>query len=113
PERLGELLFEELRRDGRSEVGFPNGERTVFDVVRDDLAPEDSGDAALPDNAVLLATGGASGITAAILRHLVRPGMRVYVTGRSALPEEAAETAALGSAEQLRAHFIAAAKEAS
>ena len=52
---------------------------------------------------VLLATGGARGITAEIIEELVRPGMRVVLLGRTAEPaEEDARLAQLPDAAALR-----------
>lgn len=91
---------------GRQEVGYPGGERTVFATVAEDLVADAGRDAALKD-LVVLATGGARGITAEVLRELARPGTTFVLTGRSALQVEAAETAALAGADALRSHFVA------
>jgi len=56
---------------------------------------------------VVLATGGARGITADVLRKLAQPGMTVILSGRSALPlAEPDELAKLGDAAALRDHFL-------
>ncbi len=103
-----EALLAELELDGgRQEVGYPAGQRTVFRTVARPAEIDAARTAAL-QNAVVLATGGARGITAEVLRELARPGNTLVLTARSALPEaEAADTAACASAEALRQHFIA------
>ena len=101
-------LFAEIELDGgRVEVGYPDGERFVFHTVAEDVATDAAREKAL-SNVVVLATGGARGITAEVLRELARPGNVLVLTGRSPLPEsEPAETAALADAEALRAHYVA------
>ena len=105
---LAAHVFAEIELDGgRTEVGYPDGERFVFHTVAEDVATDAAREAALTD-VVVLATGGARGITAEVLRELARPGNVLVLTGRSPLPDsEPAETAALADAEALRAHFVA------
>jgi NAD(P)-dependent dehydrogenase (short-subunit alcohol dehydrogenase family) len=100
-----QLLDELLAVGGRQEVGYPQGSRTVFRTV-EAAAGAPGADARL-DQLVVLATGGARGITAEVLRELARPGNALVLTGRSALPAtESADTVALDSADKLRQHFI-------
>jgi NAD(P)-dependent dehydrogenase (short-subunit alcohol dehydrogenase family) len=100
---LGELEL----AGGRQEVGYPNGQRTVFHTV----ATAADTDAARADSLrglVVLATGGGRGITAEVLRELALPGNILVLTGRNALPEPEPEAlAALATADALRQHFIA------
>lgn len=107
PGRWAEHLLDELLAvGGRQEVGYPQGRRTVFRTV----AAAAAAPVAEPglEGLVVLATGGARGITAEVLRELARPGNTLVLTGRSALPAaESAETAALEGADQLRQYFIA------
>lgn len=106
-QRADDLLGEIELDGGRQEVGYPGGERTVFATVAEELAVDPSRDAALK-NLVVLATGGARGITAEVLRELAQPGTTLVLTGRSQLvPVEAPETATLPDADALRAHFVA------
>lgn len=100
-------LYAEIELDGgRIEVGYPAGQRTVFHTVAEELAVDPAREAALSD-LVVLATGGARGITAEVLRELARPGNTLVLTGRSALPEQEPEdTAALADAEALRLHYV-------
>ncbi len=106
-ERAADLLGEIELDGGRVEVGYPGGGRTVFVTIAEDLVVDPERDAAL-ENLVVLATGGARGITAEVLRELARPGTTFVLTGRSQLVRsEGAETATLVDADALRAHFVA------
>lgn len=101
-------VFAEIELDGgRVEVGYPDGERFVFHTVAEDVASDPAREAAL-SNVVVVATGGARGITAEVLRELARPGNVLVLTGRSPLPDaEPAGTAVHADADALRAHFVA------
>ena len=110
PRELARLLFAELAvGGGRIEVGYPAGRRTIFcteaaEIAVASVVPRD----ALPDGAVVLATGGARGITAEVLRPLARPGTTLVLVGRSPLPEsEDPAFAELTTDAALRAHLIA------
>jgi len=105
---LSAQLFGEMAlQGGRQEVGYPGGERTVFRTVEAAVAPA-AVDARNLNDIVVLATGGARGITAEVLRELARPGNTLVLTGRSALPEAEPEAiAALADAASLQRHFIA------
>ena len=101
-----ELLQELELVGGRQEVGYPDGLRTVFRTV---LAPSIV-DTARRDSLralVVLATGGARGVTAETLRELAVPGNTLILTGRSSLVDEPAALAACADAEQGRQRFIA------
>lgn len=102
------LLDELLHTDSHAEIGYPGGIRTVFSSVpaqhRTDGVPVVAQPSA---DWVVLATGGARGITADVLRTLARPGMTVVLAGRAAAPEqEPAELKGLADASALRAHFL-------
>ena len=99
---LGEMELE----GGRQEVGYPAGRRTVFRTTAEAVATEPARETALTD-LVVLATGGARGITAETLRELARPGNTLVLTGRSPLEDEPVGIAALGDAASLRDHFVA------
>ncbi|TAJ51220.1 MAG: SDR family NAD(P)-dependent oxidoreductase [Nevskiaceae bacterium] len=56
---------------------------------------------------LVLATGGARGITAELLEAMARPGMRLVLVGRSPLPEpEAPELAPHAEPAALKAHLL-------
>ena len=86
------------------EVGYPGGSRTIFRPVLAPLA--DAGMAAVEPQAdwVVLATGGARGITAELLHTVARKGMRLVLVGRSPLPgPEEDDTRGLDGAELRKA----------
>ena len=109
PEQLAAQVFAELALPGgRREVGYPGGVRTIFRTVPASLSP-------LPEplrqpdaDWVVLATGGARGITAEILRELARFGVTLVLLGRTPLPEaEPPAIQACADAVALRRQFIA------
>jgi NAD(P)-dependent dehydrogenase (short-subunit alcohol dehydrogenase family) len=112
---LAGLLFAELAyTGGRIEVGYPHGRRTIFRTESAEIdvtsAPRD----ALPDGAVILATGGARGITAEVLHPLARPGITLVLAGRSPLPTpDTPALAELKTETALRAHLIGEARASS
>jgi len=110
PERLAAEILAELEVvGGRQEVGYPGGGRTVFRTV---AAPagEEAARKDKVEGLVVLATGGARGITAETLRELAQPGNVLILTGRSPLVDEQEAVAACADAAQLRQHFIAEAR---
>lgn len=92
---------------GRREVGYPGGVRTVFRTVPAPLRTEAA--VARPGPGwVVLAVGGARGITAETARPFAAAGATLVVVGRAAPPgPEEPATAALADAGALRAHFLA------
>lgn len=108
PERLAQVLTRELMwLGGELEVGYPDFRRRVFQPAARPLATGRPGLEPSSDW-VVLATGGARGITATCLATLVRPGMRLVLVGSSPAPEsEPPELAALEGAAELRAALIA------
>jgi acyl transferase domain-containing protein len=108
PQSLAADVLAEIELDGgRQEVGYPGGRRTVFVTVAEGAVADDARESALHD-LVVLATGGARGVTAEVLRELARPGNTLVLTGRSRLPDvEPADTAGLADAAALRNHFVA------
>ncbi len=124
---IAETLLDELELvGGRIEVGYPQGRRTVFHTVEASVDVHQARGEGIPafqkeclsiearqaqqerlKDVVVLATGGARGITAEVLRELAMPGNTLILTARSPLPEaESAEVAALTSADDLRKYFI-------
>ncbi|MCB0157749.1 MAG: SDR family NAD(P)-dependent oxidoreductase, partial [Caldilineaceae bacterium] len=108
------LIVAELLADDRAvEVGYPLGMRAVPEIVAAPLPDRPAGRhyPAPAADWVALVTGGARGITAAITRRLVLPGMTVHVVGRTPLPApEADELAARRDVQALREHFITQAR---
>jgi acyl transferase domain-containing protein/NAD(P)H-dependent flavin oxidoreductase YrpB (nitropropane dioxygenase family)/NADP-dependent 3-hydroxy acid dehydrogenase YdfG len=108
PADIASVLLAELELvGGRQEVGYPKGNRTVFHTVAIsvDTDPALAGDLR---GLVVLATGGARGVTAEVLRELALPGNTLVLTGRHPLPEPEPEALqALTTGDALRQHFIA------
>ena len=109
-EEQAQQLVTELRLPaGRIEVGYPQGVRTEFRTQPAPLEPPLPTRGMLDPDWVILATGGARGITAAILEGLAVQGLTLVLVGRSPepMPEEPG-LAAIATDKGLRAHFIAA-----
>ena len=112
PQSHAQSLYAELCAPyGRQEAGYPSAARVVFHTVASDLG--DLPARTLPECAVILATGGARGITAEVLRPFAAHGAHLVLIGRAALP--GAEPAALAAAQDvpaLRKYLLDAARSA-
>ncbi|HEY9604046.1 MAG TPA: hypothetical protein V6C85_20705, partial [Allocoleopsis sp.] len=87
------IMNELLLPGGRIEVGYPQGQRTIFQTVPAPLEINTTSPQLTPAaDWVVLVTGGARGITAEIVSEMVIPGMRLVVVGRSPEPEEESPT---------------------
>jgi len=109
PEAVAQCLLDELKLPGgRIEVGYPGGNRTVF-VTREAELDTNSVPLRTPGpDWVVLATGGARGITAETLRDFASRGARLILVGRSPEPaEEPPELRALHTVEALRGELLA------
>jgi acyl transferase domain-containing protein/NAD(P)H-dependent flavin oxidoreductase YrpB (nitropropane dioxygenase family)/NAD(P)-dependent dehydrogenase (short-subunit alcohol dehydrogenase family) len=109
PNREAELITENIYGElevvgGRQEVGYPDGVRTVFKTVATPAQVKDD-DEVIRD-AVIVATGGARGVTGETLRKLALPGNVLLLIGRAVLEDEPDAIKALATPEALRAHFI-------
>jgi len=106
------LLDELVAEDAASEIGYRDGQRQVWEAQRLALDPASPPQPNQPAaDWVVLALGGARGITAQVLQELLVPGMTLVILGRSPLPAEEAEaTRALRDAETLRRYFIETAR---
>lgn len=109
PEQVAAWVLRELAfPGGRREVGYPGGVRTVFRTVPASLSPLPEPLRQPDENWVVLATGGARGITAETLRELAAFRPTLVLLGRTPLPD--AEDPALRDlpdAAALRRHFVA------
>jgi malonyl CoA-acyl carrier protein transacylase len=103
-----EHIYAELAwRGSRPEVGYPGGKRAVFVTDSAILSEEPVDDRRPDEHWVVLAVGGARGITAETLRPLAEGKATLVLVGRSAFPKpESVETHALISPETLRSHFF-------
>lgn len=109
PERLAVLTLQELALPGgRREVGYPGGVRTIFRTMPASLSPLPTPLRRPDEHWVVLATGGARGITAETLRELAPFRLTLILLGRTPLPKaEDATTRHLLDAAALRRHFLA------
>jgi NADP-dependent 3-hydroxy acid dehydrogenase YdfG len=110
-EIAGHLINELLLPGGRLEVGYPQGQRTIFKTV---AAPLNRAVTPQPNPAndwVVLVTGGAQGITSQILQEWLLPGMTVVIVGRSPEPAlESPSTAGIEDVGKLRQILLTQAK---
>lgn len=95
---------------GRREVGYPGGKRTIFRTEPASLSPSWHGTVLPGSDWVIVATGGARGITAECLRSVAPFKPTLVLIGRSARP--AAEDPATVPLDRagMRTHFLAAAR---
>lgn len=105
------IINELLLPGGRIEVGYPQGNRTIFQTVAAPLSYGQKGRIAqspIPDaDWVVLVTGGARGITAEIASEIVMPGMTLVVVGRSPEPtQESPATAGITNIGEMRRVLI-------
>ena len=105
---LAAHLHAELAADvGRREVGYPAGTRTIFRTTPAPLARAAAADARPDRDWVVLAVGGARGITAETLRPFAQAGATCVLVSRAALPgPEDAASMPHADAASLRRHFL-------
>ncbi|MGL5083573.1 MAG: SDR family NAD(P)-dependent oxidoreductase, partial [Microcoleaceae cyanobacterium] len=93
-EAMAQHIVQELfLPGGRIEVGYPQGDRTVFRTVSapitpEPITPETTVTLSPEPDWVVLVTGGAKGITAETVLTLATVGLTLVIVGRSACPEE-------------------------
>ncbi|WP_246051540.1 type I polyketide synthase [Panacagrimonas perspica] len=112
-EEIASLLVAELlTQSAEPEAGYIGTERFGSVTVEEALTPNPFPQPVTPQSGwVMLATGGARGITAEILEELACPGMRLVLVGRT--PEPGAEDVGLAaqvSEADVRRHLLAAAR---
>ncbi|HEX3071587.1 MAG TPA: SDR family NAD(P)-dependent oxidoreductase, partial [Thermoanaerobaculia bacterium] len=100
------IVNELLAQSDDFEVGYRDGNRSVFRAEEAPVEPAAAAFEPLPSGGVVLLTGGARGITAEIARSLARPGVQIVLVGRA--PEPVAESAATAAldATGLRRYFL-------
>jgi len=108
PEQLATWVLRELALPGgRREVGYPAGVRTIFRTIPASLCPLPEPLRRPDERWVVLATGGARGITAEILLELAPYRPTLVLLGRTPLPTaEEPALRDLADAAALRRHFI-------
>ena len=110
-DRARRILAELSLERGRREVGYPGGRRTIFRTEPHSLSPPDHLPAIGPDW-VVVATGGARGITAECLRTVAPYRPTLILLGRSPLPEPEPEASRDLDVAGLRLHYLEAARAA-
>ncbi len=81
---IARLIVQELfSSDGRIEVGYPQGDRTIFKTVPASITSEASVWLDPQPNWVVLVTGGARGITAETISTLASFKLKLVILGRS------------------------------
>ena len=114
PHVLAQVVIDELlSADKAAEIGYLEGVRHVFEGVVAPLPVETrpQGGWQIEGDWVVLATGGARGITAEVLSEILLPGMAIHLVGRT--PEPSAEPAwsrDAATAAELRKKIINLAK---
>ena len=98
-----DALMDELAADdARTEIGYVDGVRYGYTHAAEPVSDHPFAPHLTPSGDwVVLISGGARGITAEIVEQMVRPGMRLVLLGRSALPgiESPATASIVGEAD--------------
>lgn len=106
------VLRELSMRSGRREVGYPGGTRTIFRTEPASTEPPLEPVLTPDKDWVILASGGARGITAECLRTIAPSGATLVLLGRSARPEPEPDEMRALDLPGLRAHFLGRARDA-
>jgi NAD(P)-dependent dehydrogenase (short-subunit alcohol dehydrogenase family) len=106
-----QIIQELLTPDSEIEVGYPQGQRTIFASTLSPLSPSAPTQEQPTQDWVVFVTGGNRGITAEVLKALVVPGMTLILVGRSPIPPaESAATCHIQELGQLRQQLLIQAK---
>ena len=107
PQTIAKYIYQELLLPGgRVEVGYPQGQRTIFQTAAAPLTATEQTTTPSRDWVVLV-TGGARGITAEIVKDLARSGLTLAIVGRSPEPSpENPETADIRDGIELRKKLL-------
>lgn len=105
---LSHILAELSSDDSKVEVGYTAGRRFVLKTYESELNKQRAGRPPIDQRSIILVTGGARGITAAICRELgARFRPTFVIAGRSAVPEpEGPETLGLEGAAELKRAIV-------
>jgi NAD(P)-dependent dehydrogenase (short-subunit alcohol dehydrogenase family)/acyl carrier protein len=105
---LSHILGEFSSADSKVEVGYTSGRRFVVKTYESELNKQRAGRPPIDQSSIVLVTGGARGITAAICRELgARFRPTLILVGRSAVPEpEGPETLGLEGAAELKRAIV-------
>jgi acyl transferase domain-containing protein/NAD(P)H-dependent flavin oxidoreductase YrpB (nitropropane dioxygenase family)/NAD(P)-dependent dehydrogenase (short-subunit alcohol dehydrogenase family) len=107
-EVLAHILAELSSADPKVEVGYTSGHRFVLETYESELDKQRAVRPPLDRSSIVLVTGGARGITAAICRELAaRFHPTLILVGRTAIPEpEGPETLGLEGAAELKRAIV-------
>jgi acyl transferase domain-containing protein/NAD(P)H-dependent flavin oxidoreductase YrpB (nitropropane dioxygenase family) len=107
-EVLAHILSELSSADPKVEVGYTSGHRFVLETYESELDKQRAVRPPLDQSSIVLVTGGARGITAAICRELAaRFHPTLILAGRTAIPEpEGPETLGLEGAAELKKAIV-------
>ncbi len=115
PEAIVSAIEAELlNRDGEIEIGYEGGQRRVYGSSQTPCEPPSGLPPRWAPQAdwVVLATGGARGITAEALKEILLSGMTLVIIGRAPEPEEEPPAfQGITDAPELRKIFIQVARE--
>jgi NAD(P)-dependent dehydrogenase (short-subunit alcohol dehydrogenase family)/acyl carrier protein len=105
---LSHILAEFASADSKVEVGYTSGRRFVVKTYESELDKHRADRPPIDQNSIVLVTGGARGITAAICRELGARFRPTFVlAGRSPVPEpEGPETVGLEGAAKLKRAIV-------
>ena len=105
---LAHMLAEFSSADPKVEVGYTSGRRFVLETYESELDKQRAVRPPLDQSSIVLVTGGARGITAAICRELAARFQPTFIlVGRSAVPEpEGPETLGLEGAAELKRAIV-------
>ena len=106
------VLREVSMLPGRREAGYPAGRRTIFRTEAAATEPPTEPGIEPDKDWVILASGGARGITAECLRTIAPSGATLVLLGRSSRPEHEPDDMRALDVAGLRAHFLGVAREA-
>ncbi|CAA9202054.1 type I polyketide synthase [Flavobacterium collinsii] len=83
------ILRELSNQQDNAEIGYPEGERIVYKAIETKIKQQTTKfpDLKIDKDWVVIATGGAKGITAEICKSIALPGMKFILVGRSEKPE--------------------------
>lgn len=110
--RAAQLVCELAILKGRREAGYPGGKRTILRTEAAALTPPWAAPEMVGPDWIVVATGGARGITAECLRTLAPYRPTLVLLGRSAPPPPEAPEAKGLDAAGLRRYYLDAARAA-
>lgn len=111
--RAGHVLHEVSVLPGRREAGYPGGQRTIFRTEPAATEPPMNPGVEPDRDWVILASGGARGITAECLRTIAPSGATLVLLGRSPRPAPEPDDMRELDIAGLRTHFLGLARDAS